>query len=120
MPCSPKIEQPQLNGNDITFRGHCDGNCDDALGCQGKFTLTQDGKVNKGAKITGSGYGSSDAFIRVTADSDIDNGVVTFTCRCGRESTSLEYQFTLEHRVTVEDVIKAIVTLGVDAILKKI
>ncbi len=120
MACTPKLEQPQVDGNDIIFRGTCEGACKENPGgqCGAVFSLTNDGKKNKGAKVTASGTGLGQAFMRVTADKDIDDGVIVLRCACGDQNHDVSYNFTLEHRTTVEDVLLIIITLGGKAIAK--
>ena len=121
MACQPKIELPLIDKNDITFKGYCEGECknSDSGLCKTSFSLTLDGKTNKNAKVTGSGTGSGQAFIRVSADGgDIDNGLVVLKCTCGNQATEDRFEFTLEHRTSAEDVVLTILTLGVRAALK--
>ena len=119
MACTPKIEQPQLDGNDIIFRGQCEGNCPGGE-CKAKFVMSMDGTHNAGAKVTASGYGGAQAFMRVTAEKDITNGLITLECSCGDEVKKSEWTFTLEHRTTAEDIFKIIFSLGVKAIVDKV
>ncbi len=124
MPCKPVIDgDPQIVDNDLLFKGHCDGACpNDADDCAPEFSLTGKAGFNKGAKITGSGSGPKTAFIRVTAEDDIDKGQVLLTCSCGGKQSgdTAHYDFTLEHRTTVSDVLRVIVTAGISALVKKI
>ena len=128
MACKPVIEgNPEVTENDLTFSGHCTGKCENGGDeCQPVFSLANNlpGKppVNKNAKVTASGTGGGHAFIRITADDDIDNGEVQLTCYCGgKQSGGPEtYYFTAVHRTTLSDVLKVIVTVGVSAIVKKI
>jgi hypothetical protein len=108
MDCKGKISQPELHENDIIFRGACEGTCNSG-GCKAKFSLSVDGKTNKNAKITGSGHGGSDAWIRISADDgDIDNGLVVLECSCGDVITKTEHEFFLPHRTTIVDEVKEV------------
>ncbi len=123
MVCIPIIEQPELKDNDIIFRGHCDGECKGGK-CRPRFILDLAGGHNKGARVTAASTWTGGALIRVTADKDIEDGVLSLECACGDGETATitraEASFSLEHRTTAEDVLKVVVTLGVKALVDKI
>jgi|SRR5580704_1778438 hypothetical protein len=125
MPCTPVLDDgyPRIVDNDMIFRGHCDGKCETDHKCEPEFSLTGRVGFNKNAKITASAHGGGQASIRITADDgDIDNGQVQLICSCGEEQSGkpVTIKFTLDHRTTVSDVLKVIVTAGISALVHKI
>jgi hypothetical protein len=112
--CQPKYDVVKLGDGKLEMKGWCDNlSCKDEDGCQPEFHCERKGAVNKNAKITAQGQGSSQANIEITADGDIENGVVTLVCTCGKTpSKPVEYKFSLDEPLGPLQVLKAIVTIG--------
>jgi hypothetical protein len=120
MACEPEFTKTNLGNNDLLIEGECCGKCkkNEDEECLARLYFSQDGKINKNAEVSGSGYGGSKAWMRITADGDVDDGVVVLKCSCGKKITEKEHHFTIKYRLTIEDVLKEIGTLGIHALVK--
>jgi hypothetical protein len=117
MACKPTVDWKLApNGSSISLEGTCEGTCDAADGggdCAPEWTLTQNGKgKNKNAKITASAAGGNKGSLNVSAKGgDVDAGEAVFSCKCGKNSTSVTVSFTLTKSTDIEDVADALISL---------
>jgi hypothetical protein len=114
MSCTPKYDVVKLGDGKLQVKGWCENvDCKDKDGCVPEFHCERKGAVNKNAKITAQGHGPTQANIEITADGDIDQGVLTLVCVCGETpSKPAKYEFTLDEPLGPLEVLKAIVTIG--------
>jgi hypothetical protein len=117
MACKMKpITFERVPPNSVIFRGACDGTCDAETQCKPRFVWDTSNPKNKNGKVTMSfqPFGGGEAVIEITAESDIDDGDLIFSCVCpdkdGKESSVQGHNtLTLAHQTTITDVLGRLV-----------
>ena len=121
MACVPKFTSVSAADNTITFNGTCEGKCEDGDECQPHVELVNDGKHNKGASSTGQGSGGGLAWLRISIDDDVSEGLVRLYCYCGgKPGPSTEHSFSADHETTGLELLRHIVTLFLDVLVTKL